>query len=82
MAILVDAIGGSLTIIKAYHDPESETLYTWILSGTAGFFATLSVGSLDYVLLAFPVYIILVNYAVALAMILGKQTNKSSSALN
>lgn len=74
IAIAVDAIGASLTIIKAYQDPESETMSTWILSGTAGIFGALAVGSWDYVLLAFPVYVVLINYAVALAMMLGKRT--------
>lgn len=80
IAIVVDAVGASLTIAKAYKEPESETMSTWILSGTAGIFATLAVGSFDYVLLAFPVYVILINYAVVLAMVLGnqKQTIKSS----
>lgn len=73
IAIVIDAIGASLTVLKAYKDPESETLSTWVLSGTAGIFATLAVGSLDYILLAFPVYVIVINYAVATAMILGKR---------
>lgn len=76
IAIVVDAIGASLTILKAYRDPESETMSTWLLSGTAGIFATLAVGSFDYVLLAFPVYVIFINYAVVLAMVSGKQKNK------
>lgn len=73
IAIAIDAIGGLLTVLKAYRDPESETLSTWVLSGTAGIFAAFAVGSLDYILLAFPVYVVLINYAVAVAMILGKR---------
>jgi hypothetical protein len=73
IAIAIDAIGASLTVLKAYRDPESETLSTWVLSGTAGIFATFAVGSFDYILLAFPVYVIIINYAVALAMVLGRR---------
>jgi hypothetical protein len=73
IAIIVDAIGASLTVIKAYKDPESETLSTWVLSGTAGIFGAFAVGSMDIVLLAFPVYVIFINYAVAIAMLLGRR---------
>lgn len=73
ITIAIDALGASLTVIKAYADPESETLSTWVLSGTAGIFGALAVGAFDYVLLAFPVYIILINYTVAGAMVLGRR---------
>ena len=71
--IIIDAIGGLLTVLKAYENPDSETLITWLLSGTSGIFATLSIGSLNYVLLAYPVYIIAINYAVVTAILLGKR---------
>ncbi len=73
ISIIIDAIGGLLTVAKAYKDPASETLATWLLSGTAGIFAAFAVGSFNYVLLAFPVYVVLINYAVAVAMVLGKK---------
>lgn len=78
ISIAIDAIGASLTVLKAYADPGSETFSTWVLSGTAGVFAAFAVGSFDYVLLAFPVYVIAVNYAVAGAMLLGKRNVTSS----
>lgn len=71
ISIAVDAIGASLTVLKAYRDPGSETMSTWLLSGTAGIFAAFAVGSFDYVLLAFPVYVVFINYLVAVAMVLG-----------
>lgn len=79
ITIIIDAIGASLTVWKAYLDPESETFSTWVLSGTAGIFAAIAVGSFDYVLLAFPIYVILINYAVAVAMILGKREKPVAS---
>ena len=70
--IIIDAIGGALTVLKSYEDPGSETLITWLLSGTSGIFAALAVGSLNYILLAYPIYIVAINYAVVVAILLGK----------
>ena len=74
MVILVDSIGSLLTAIKVYHNPESETLSTWAMSGTSGIFGTLAVGSLNPILLAYPVYIIVANYSIAMAMLLGRRS--------
>lgn len=71
--IIIDAIGGWLTALKAYEDPASETLITWLLSGTSGIFAALAVGSLNYVLLAYPIYIAIINYIVVAAIVLGRR---------
>lgn len=71
ITVIIDLIGGSLTVIKAYEDPESETMSTWLLSGIAGIFATVAVGSLNWILLLFPVYVIVINFAVVIAMKLG-----------
>lgn len=71
--IIICGAGSVLTTIKAYKNPESETLATWFLAGIAGTFATLAVGRLNYMLLAFPVYIVVCNFVVAGAIILGKR---------
>ena len=71
--ILVDSIGTLLTLLKSYKDPESETLSTWVLSGTSGIFGMLAVGSFNLILLAYPLYIILANYVIVGAIILGKR---------
>lgn len=74
--IVIDAIGGWLTVLKSYEDPGSETLSTWVLSGTSGVFAALAVGSVNYILLAYPVYIIAINYAVVIAILAGRRRLK------
>jgi hypothetical protein len=79
ITVVIDLIGGSLTVVKAYEDPGSETMSTWFLSSLAGIFATIAVGSLNWVLLLFPVYVIVINFAVVVAMQLGK-TRKHRSA--
>lgn len=78
LVILIDAIGGVLTILKSYEAPSTETLSTWILTGLAGLFAIFSVGSFDVVLLSFPVYIFLINFAIVAAIKLGVRKQRAT----
>ncbi len=73
LIIIIDGIGGILTIIKSYENPASETLSTWILTGLSGLFAAIAVGSLDFILLAFPIYIFLISFAIIVAMRFGSR---------
>lgn len=73
IVICIDALGVALTCIKTYEKPESETLITWLVSGTAGILGALAVGSWNVILLAYPVYIVLANYTVVITIYLGKK---------
>jgi len=57
IAILVDSIGVALVVKKAYREPHSETLVSWVLGVGVGLSATLAVGSFNPILLAYPVYV-------------------------
>ena len=71
--ILVDAAGTALTLVKAYQDPDSETLSAWMFASLAGAFAAGSVGEWNFTLLAYPVYIFSANLAICLAIFFGKR---------
>ncbi len=73
ISIAVDAIGASLTIIKAHRDPASETMSTWVLSDLSGLFAALAVGRASVPLLAYPVYVSIANSTVIGGMIIGRR---------
>lgn len=73
--ILVDSIGTFLTLIKSYKDPESETLITWVMSGTSAIFGMLAVGSFNLILLIYPLYLVLANYVIVVAILLGRKHN-------
>lgn len=75
IAIAIDAMGLFLTVAKTYRKPTTETMSSWVLTGLAGLFAILSVGKLNLVLLAWPVYIFLAGTAVVVAMKLGLKDN-------
>jgi len=76
MTILVDSTGTILTVIKSYEDPGSETLITWLGVAVAGILAMISVGKFSLILLVYPFYIFLANFAVVIAMLLGKAKQK------
>ena len=78
IVIVIDAIGAILTIIKSYDDPESETLSTWFMSGTSGILGALAVGSLNPILLVYPVYLMVANYAVVGAILFGRRRIRKS----
>ena len=74
ITIIVDGIGTWLTVIKSYQEPETETLSTFVMSGTSGIFGALAVGSWSFILLAYPAYLIIANYSIAASILLGRKT--------
>lgn len=79
IVIVIDSIGTFLTLIKSYREPESETISTWFMSGSSGIFGMLAVGTLNPVLLLYPLYIVVANYAVVAAILIGKKRHKKIS---
>lgn len=73
IVIIIDSIGSLLTALKSYEDPGSETLTTWMMSGASGFFGLLAVGHIEWILLAYPLYIFVTNYSIAAAILLGQR---------
>lgn len=80
MVIAIDAIGSMLTLLKAYEHPETETLSTWVMSGTSGVFGALAVGGIHWILLSYPLYIILANYSITAAILFGRKRKRLASA--
>jgi len=70
--ILADLSGATLTIVKAFRAPDSETAITWLLVGTSALIGALSVGKLQLDILIYPLYLTLANYGVLVAQLLGK----------
>lgn len=74
IVIFVDGIGAALTIVKSYEKPETETVSAWIYTFLGGLFGCLAVGSLNFVLLSFPLYICLASGSILLAIWLGRRS--------
>lgn len=72
ISITISLLGGLCTITKAYCDPGSETLSCWMLGLIASAFAVMSVGQLDWVLLAYPLYLVTLYSGIVAATLLGR----------
>lgn len=72
ITISISLLGGSITVLKAFREPESETMSTWFLSLLASTCAIFSVGTMDWVILAYPLYLFTLNGAIVIAMLLGR----------
>lgn len=72
LAILANTLGTSLTVLKAYRSPHTETLGTWLAGGVSAALGLAAVGALDVVLMAYPAYLVLLYLAVTTAICLGR----------
>lgn len=61
LAVIIDGIGAIPTIIKTYKKPETESYPQWTLAGIAGIFTMLAVPRIDWILLIYPLYVVLMN---------------------
>ena len=73
ISITISAIGGTVTVAKAYRAPQSETMTTWLVSFVASILAIWSIGTPDIILLAYPLYLFVLNGAIVVAMMLGRR---------
>lgn len=72
-AIGISAVAGLLTLRKAFHAPQTETLSKWTMGAIASALGVLSVGQFDPVLSAQPLYLTGLHMSVAGAILLGRQ---------
>lgn len=78
ISISISLLGGIVTITKAYYAPETETYATWIACLCASVLALLAVGSTNWVLLAYPLYLLTLNAAIVIAITLGRTRGGSA----
>jgi hypothetical protein len=67
LAVIIDAIGLTPTIIKTLKNPETESYIQWVLAAVAGVFTVLSVAKMELVLIVYPIYIIIGNGCIVAA---------------
>jgi hypothetical protein len=71
-AIAADLIAAIMMAPKAWRDPHSETLSTFVLASVSGVLMVGSVGALSVPLLIYPLYFVVVNAALAGVIIHGR----------
>lgn len=77
ITITVSMMGGTVTVIKAYRAPATETMSTWVVCFGAAALAVLSVGDLDWVLLAYPLYLLTLYAGIIVAIAIGRSHVRS-----
>jgi hypothetical protein len=78
--VLADISGATLTIIKTYKAPDTETTITWLCVGTASLLSALAVGKWQASTLIYPVYLTLGNYGVVTAQLFGRLAKQPASS--
>ena len=73
ITISISLLGGLATVTKAYKDPDSKTLITWVVSLIASVCALLSVGKVDLIILAYPLYLFTLYLAFVVAILTGRR---------
>jgi len=66
IVIAVDISALYLTIHKVYLHPNTETSLPWILAAVGSLLAVFSVGSVNFILLIYPIYFVIANMSVVL----------------
>lgn len=61
IAVIIDGIGAIPTLIKVSNHPKSETYIQWTLAGIAGLLTMLAVPRFDWILVIYPLYVVLMN---------------------
>ncbi|MEM6944669.1 MAG: hypothetical protein AAF565_13040 [Pseudomonadota bacterium] len=69
----ISLVGGTVTVAKAYWNPQTETMSFWMISFLAACFGAGSVGMWDPILLMYPVYLMVLKTAIITAMVLGRE---------
>jgi hypothetical protein len=72
ITISISLLGGVVTVCKAFEEPDSETMTTWAVSFAASLCAIFAIGRLDWVLLAYPLYLFTLNGTIVLAIMAGR----------
>lgn len=80
--IAIDGSAAYLTLYKSYLEPETETLFLWIMSVLSGVFTVLTVNHLRFDLLVYPIFITLADSSVVLAILLGRRRQGNTQSLS
>jgi len=80
ISICISLLGGCATVVKAFRDPDSETASTWVVFLIASIWALFSVGEVDFVLLAYPLYLTILCSAIVTAIFVGRLAGPSRAS--
>lgn len=73
IAIAISSLGGVATVIKSYRAPGTETLTCWVLNMVGAGLAVAAVQELNWIILAYPLYLFVLYAAIILAILAGRR---------
>lgn len=71
VTISMSMMGGLLTMKKAFLDPKSETCTTWAAFFVSAGLALVAIGRIDWLLMAYPLYVMVLSGGIMLSMAAG-----------
>jgi hypothetical protein len=78
--VVADLLAALMMVPKAWREPHSETLSTFVLASASGALTALAVGTLSVPLLAYPVYFVAVNAGLAAVILGGRRAHDRRTA--
>jgi hypothetical protein len=79
--VVADLLAALMMVPKAWREPHSETLSTFVLASASGVLTALAVGTFSVPLLAYPVYFVAVNAGLAAVILGGRRAHDRRAAL-
>ena len=73
ITIVIDMLASMLTVVKTYKEPSTETFSAYMICGTGGLLGAFAVGTLNFSLIIFPLWICVMNYAIGFTILLGQR---------
>ena len=72
----IDFLGALLTIRKSIRDPDSEDLFSWLLFALANIINLLAVDRLEWQIILYPVYVVLITAIVCWCLWWGRRQKR------
>jgi hypothetical protein len=79
--VVADLLAALMMVPKAWREPHSETLSTFVLASASGVLTALAVGTFSVPLLAYLVYFVAVNAGLAAVILGGRRAHDRRAAL-
>jgi hypothetical protein len=77
--VVADLLAALMMVPKAWREPHSETLSTFVLASASGALTALAVGTFAVSLLAYPVYFVAVNAGLASVILGGRRVHRRAA---
>ena len=76
--LLISMLGGIPTFIHAWHKPYEEVWISFALASLGAFFILLTLNDFSVIGLAYPLYIVIINFIYTLAIIIRRRYSKKN----